>query len=185
MLAAKRNYTINDQRNSVHFTVTNSFSDSLLGEPRRFQKSFPLNSLQTTIKLGHRWQLGRYQEFYGYDRGNILFNNPTMIRKMKFGGGVTSRRTIKRSGHLQYDVYRIQWTHYDFDKKCAGKPKERVIQLDGLSNKEIREKLHLAGLFEARLRTELTLSTLDKKVFDLEFDLSAMPDKHFVSNTKT
>lgn len=172
-----RTYTI-DNHGGYHFTLTNTFADTQLGEKRRICKVFSFTDYMYPEREGAKWQQRQLIEWYGKDRGTAIYRHPKLSTKMKWGAGVLSRAVMKKSGDNYYPVYRVRWQEYNRITGQHEKYQEIRLSMHKLTERERRIELHEIGLQAAVIRANQSLSELDLGVLDLEFDLEAMPE-HF------
>ncbi|WP_210499316.1 hypothetical protein [Vibrio crassostreae] len=168
-----------DNHNCHHFSITNTFADIMKGEPRRVSKVFSYSNYLYPDKAGYKWLKSQFVIIYGEDRAMALYNHPKLMTKMKWGCGVTARFQQKKSGGGVYPVFRLHWKEYDIVKGTS-REKERYISLTKLNEAERREAVHDLAMEAVEVRARLSMSTLDKGVLGIEYDLSAMPSESFI-----
>ncbi|CAH6993180.1 hypothetical protein VCHA53O466_140161 [Vibrio chagasii] len=166
-----------DNHDSYHFTMTNTFADTVMGESRRVVKVFSYSDHCMPDRVGERWLRDKFTEIYG-DRGAALYHHPKLVTKMKWGCGVTARFQSKKSGIYVYPVYRLAWNEYNpITREQVSKA--RYISLQKLSHHERKVAIHNLHLEAVRLRAKASMSELDEGVLGLDFDLSKMPTKSY------
>ncbi|USD98899.1 hypothetical protein CTT30_22720 (plasmid) [Vibrio coralliilyticus] len=112
------------------------------------------------------------ERYYGKERTDLILSIPRYLDRLTFGCGVSARKTVVRVRGRPYHRILIEWPEYDFSSG-EWRPKKRSKSINFTSS-NLAETEHRASLIAAEKRALVALSELDKGVFDLEFDLSAI-----------
>lgn len=108
---------------------------------------------------------------YGEVRATYIRTIPQFIHRMKFGNQVSLVYTTATSRQVKYDVIRVCWSEFELvGRRYERKRKNKSWNYNATNKREVE---HIANLFAAHKRAELTMSKLDIGVLTLKFDLDA------------